>query len=95
MGMPLHNEAFEIGDGDAGTLESELASQMKPPQHLSDFNIDELRGMKALGGIQDSRSDAVGLRRPQYQLNGGGRVQNDQRESRSERKTSVGDNLPS
>ena len=94
MGMPLHNEAFEIGDRDTGTLESELASQVKPPQHLSDFNIDELRGMKALGGIQNSRSDAVGLRRPQYQLNGSGRVQNDQRESRSERNTSVGDNLP-
>ena len=92
--MPFHDEAFEIGDRDAGTLESELARQMEPPQHLSDFNINELGRMKALSRIKESRGDAIGLRRPQYQLYGSRPVQDDQRESRSERRTSVGDSLP-
>ena len=92
--MPFHDEVFEIGDRDADTLESEFPSQVESPQHLNDFNINQLGRMKALRRIQNSRSDAVGLRSPQYQLDGSRRVQDDQRESRSERKTSVGDNLP-
>ena len=92
--MPLHNKLFKIGHCYSGALESQLLGQMQPSQHLNDFDIDELWPVESLGRIQDSRSNAVGLGRPQYQLHSRRRVQDDQRESRSARNTSVGDSFP-
>lgn len=92
--MPLHNKLFEIGHCDGSTLESQLLGQMQPSQHLNNLDIDEFRRVKSLGRIQDSCRDTIRPGRPQYQLNSRRRIQDYQRESRSARKTSVGDNFP-
>jgi len=92
--MTLHHQVLKVGHGNPGALQSQFFRQMQSPQHLNDFNVNELGCMKTLCRIQDARGNAIGSRRPQYQLNSSGRIQDDQRESRSARRTSVGDNLP-
>lgn len=63
-------------------------------QALGDFDVEQVRSVQALYGSQRPRSYAVGTIGAEQKLEECGRIDDDQRPSRSERTTSAGECLP-
>lgn len=92
--MPLDKQQAEILEGLHRALQADVPAEGKTPQALRDFHVYKVWRMEPFGWTERTGSNGVGPASQKHQLDGGRRVQDDQRESRSSRSTRVGEILP-
>jgi len=92
--VPLHGKRREIVERMRGTRNRNVFALDQPPQYLHDFDIDQMGGMKTFVRREGARTDSLCASGSEEELEQRGGVEDDQRRSRSARRTSVGDALP-
>lgn len=94
MRVALDDQSLKIHECRIRPDHRDLLRLHQPPHDLRDFNVDEVWRVQTFRRTQSPGGDALCPRRLQHKLYGRGRVEHDQRSSRSSRSTWVGDTFP-
>jgi len=94
MRVPLDGEITKVSQCKLRTCGEQRCGLREPPQRLCHFDVDEVRRVQLLGGMQHPGCDALGELCSQHQLDRRRRIDHYQRASRSARSAWVGESLP-